>query len=76
MINLKLVAHLMVHDSDLSRSAKLQLVNFLKEATEPQIKLFIVEGKVGNVSPEQELELDSILEVAPVAAYYGVRQLG
>jgi hypothetical protein len=70
MINLKLVAHLMVHDSDLSKSAKLQLVNFLKEATEPQIKLLIAEGKIGNVSPEQELELDAILEVAPIAAYY------
>ncbi|HUU88825.1 MAG TPA: hypothetical protein VMX17_13890 [Candidatus Glassbacteria bacterium] len=70
MINLKLVAYLMVYESDLSKPAKLQLVNFLKEATEPQIKLFVVEGRVGNVSQKQELELDSILEVAPIAAYY------
>lgn len=70
MKNLKVIAYSMVLEADLSESAKRQLFNFLRSATDPQIKLFVVEGRVGNVTKEEELKIDSFLqEVAPLAAY-------
>ena len=71
MINLRLVAACLVHEASLSETSKIQLLRFIRGASEPQLKLFVIEGKVGNVTDEQELYLDEQLqEVAPIAAYY------
>ena len=71
MINLKLVSACLIHEAPLSESSKIQLLRFVRGASEAQLKLFVIEGKIGNVTNEQEFELDKQLqEVAPIAAYY------
>jgi len=71
MINLKLVSFALIDEASLSASSKVQLLRFVRGASKSQLKLFVVEGKIGNVTKKQELELDKFLqEVAPIAAYY------
>ena len=71
MINLKIVSLALIDEASFSNGSKIQLLRFVRGASDSQLKLFVVEGKVGNVTEEQERELDLILqEVAPIAAYY------
>lgn len=69
MRDLRIFSFYLVRESNLSKSAKLQLLNYLKEASNAQVKLFIATGEVGQVSAADEANLDNtISEVAPLAA--------
>lgn len=70
MKDLRIFSFYLVRESDLSKSAKLQLLNYLRDASNAQVKLFIATGEVGQVSKIDESKLDkAILEVAPLAAF-------
>jgi len=43
---LKLAASQLVFDSKMSAKAKMQIFNWLKEANEPEIKAFLLDGKI------------------------------
>ena len=69
MRDFRIFSFYLVRESDLSKPAKLQLLNYLKEASDAQVKLFIVTGEVGQISKIDESKLDEkLLEVAPIAA--------
>lgn len=69
MRDFRIFSFYLVRESDLSKPAKLQLLNYLKEASDAQVKLFIVTGEVGQISKVDESKLDEkLLEVAPLAA--------
>jgi hypothetical protein len=69
MRDLRILSFYLVRESDLSKPAKLQLLNYLRDASDTQVKLFIATGEVGQVSKIDEAELDkAILEIAPLAA--------
>ena len=70
MKDFRILSFYLVRESDLSKSAKLQLLNYVREASDSQIKLFIATGEIGQVSKVDESKLDKTLsEVAPLAAY-------
>jgi len=70
MKDLRILSFYLVRESDLSKPAKLQLLNYLKEASNAQIKYFIATGEIGHVSKVDESKLDEVItEVAPLAAY-------
>lgn len=70
MRDLRILSFYLVRESDLSKPAKLQLLNYLKDASNAQIKLFVATGEIGQVSKIDESKLDKvILEVAPLAAF-------
>jgi len=70
MKDLRIFSFYLVRESDLSKPAKLQLLNYLKDASNAQVKLFVATGKVGQISKIDESKLDkTISEVAPLAAY-------
>ena len=59
---LKFIAAYNIHEADLSKFAKVQALRFIKnEASESQLKVFINEGKIRNVSDDE-----SISEIAPI----------
>ncbi len=69
MRDLRILSFYLVRESNLSKPAKLQLLNYLKEASDSQVKLFIATGEVGRVSAIDEPSLDKVVsEVAPLAA--------
>ncbi len=69
MRDLRILSFYLVRESDLSKPAKLQLLNYLKDASDIQVKLFIATGEIGQVSKIDESSLDKvILEIAPLAA--------
>jgi len=69
MRDLRIFSFYLVRESDLSKPAKLQLLNYLRDASDAQVKLFVATGEVGQVSKIDESKLDKIvLEVAPLAA--------
>ena len=70
MRDLRILSFYLVRESDLSTPAKLQLLNYLKDASNAQVKLFIATGEVGQVSAVDEAKLDKVVsEIAPLAAY-------
>jgi hypothetical protein len=54
MDDLKLLAGFMVYESKISKAAKLQLLNFISEASEPQVKSFILDGKITSLDRQAE----------------------
>jgi len=69
MKDLRTLSFYLVRESDLSKPAKLQLLSYLKDASDAQVKLFVATGEIGQVSKIDESRLDkAISEVAPLAA--------
>lgn len=67
--DLRILSFYLVRESDLSKPAKLQLLNYLRDASNAQVKLFIATGEIGQISEADESKLDgAISEVAPLAA--------
>ncbi len=50
---LKFIAAYTVHESNLSRYARIQTLRFINEASESQLKVFINEGRIRNVSEDE-----------------------
>ncbi len=70
MRDLRILSFYLVRESDLSKPAKLQLLNYLRDASNAQVKLFVATGEIGQISKIDESKLDEFIsEVAPLAAY-------
>jgi hypothetical protein len=69
MRDLRIFSFYLVRESELSKPAKLQLLNYLRDASDAQVKLFAATGEVGQISKIDESKLDEMIsEVAPLAA--------
>ena len=79
-MDLKIVAAAIVVQSKLSKTSKLQLLNFIQyEATIPQIKAFLLDGEIVTLDEHAEeivnkrFEISSINEIMdPVTIYAGM----
>jgi len=80
---LKVVAGHLITDSDLSKSAKLQLINFLEsQASEHQVKALMMDGEIIGSIDEQgqdivDARFEMFLENAPairkaISTYVGI----
>jgi len=61
---LRLLAAQIVYESELTKLAKLQMLNYIKEATDVQIKALLMDGEIVKVDEESETVINDRFEVS------------
>jgi len=74
--DLKHYAGTVVVESKLSKASKLQMLEFLKTASTPQVKVFIMDGKIAKLDEQSEQIANDRFEVYKEEASTGKSILG